>query len=378
MTASATGFISLLVFRVLFGAGEGPLVPATNKVVNNWFPHREVATAVGIAFCGTPFGGAIAGPIIGLLSIRFGWRISFLAIAALGGLWLLLWLLLAAETPSKDSGISVGELRDIEANRPKITEPEDQSLTEYFRRPTVVATAVAYFAYNYILFFFLSWFPSYLVAVHRLSLQDTGFASALPWFMGFVGLALSGVFSDFILRRTARPLFARKVVLTLCLSLSGLSVASAGLVSTASGRVALMTTSILFLYLSGTSYFAILSGHDPRSCDWRCSRVRASDRELRWHPWAGDHRIPCRRDRHIQRSLPFRWHSRDCRGGRSVDFCAQRTGSGTCGRCAVKNYADALTYPRKTSASGDMLRLCNVWMVRMMKGRGTQKFISQS
>src|SRR6201999_3079380 len=46
LTAAATGFVSLLVIRVFFGVGEGPLSSTMNKVVNNWFPHREAASAV--------------------------------------------------------------------------------------------------------------------------------------------------------------------------------------------------------------------------------------------------------------------------------------------------------------------------------------------
>jgi ACS family hexuronate transporter-like MFS transporter len=53
LTAAATGFVSLLAIRVFFGVGEGPLSSTMNKVVNNWFPHREAASAVGYANCGT-------------------------------------------------------------------------------------------------------------------------------------------------------------------------------------------------------------------------------------------------------------------------------------------------------------------------------------
>src|SRR3954447_24962136 len=89
LTAAATGFVSLLIIRVFFGAGEGPLSSTINKVVNNWFPHREAASAVASANWGTPLGGAIAGPIVGLLAVAFGWRVAFVAIGILGFIWLL-------------------------------------------------------------------------------------------------------------------------------------------------------------------------------------------------------------------------------------------------------------------------------------------------
>src|SRR5258705_5329484 len=152
MTALAVGFKSLLVCRVLFGAAEGPFVSVTNKVVNSWFPHREVATAIGIVFCGTPLGGALAGPIVGFVAIQWGWRVAFVGIGAVGFLWLIVWTRLAAEIPALDATISRQELKDIESNRPPVREPVELPLAHYLALPAVLATAVAYFAYNYILF----------------------------------------------------------------------------------------------------------------------------------------------------------------------------------------------------------------------------------
>ena len=64
-TALATGIASLIVLRVLFGMGEGPFSSSNSKMVNNWFPKREVASAIGVISSGTPFGGALAGPVAG-------------------------------------------------------------------------------------------------------------------------------------------------------------------------------------------------------------------------------------------------------------------------------------------------------------------------
>jgi sugar phosphate permease len=238
-------------------------VAVTNKVVNTWFPHREVGTAIGIVFSGTPLGGALAGPVVGFIALTWGWRAAFVAAGALGFLWLAFWFWLATENPRQDHSISASELEEIESNRPPVLEPIKLPLIDYLRRPAVLATAIAYFAYNYILYFFLTWFPSYLVKQQHLSLESTSLASVLPWCMGMVGQILGGTVSDFILRRTGRPLFTRKLVLVVCLSGSGLCVGLAGLVATAGCAVALMATAVLFLYLSGTGYWGILQDTVP-------------------------------------------------------------------------------------------------------------------
>ncbi len=259
LTAAATGFASLLVIRVCFGVGEGPLSSTMNKVVNNWFPHREAASAVGFANCGTPLGGAIAGPVVGLMAVTLGWKVAFVAIGVIGFVWLFFWTRLATETPRDHPTITAEELREIEDDHaaPAASLPA-QPLGFYLKQPVVLATGLAFFGYNYILFFFLTWFPSYLTMAQHLSIKDMSLATVLPWVLGFCGLAAGGALSDAVFRRTGRALFARKLVLTVCLSLAAVSVALAGLVTTVGSALLLMSAAVFFLYLTGSTYWAIL------------------------------------------------------------------------------------------------------------------------
>jgi ACS family hexuronate transporter-like MFS transporter len=112
--AIAWGFISMIVFRVLFGAGEGPIGSVSNKMVNNWFPATERAKAKGISDSGMSIGAAVSGPIVGLIAIRFGWRVSFVVLAILGLLWTALWVKIATDLPRQHPGVSPGELDLIE------------------------------------------------------------------------------------------------------------------------------------------------------------------------------------------------------------------------------------------------------------------------
>src|SRR3954447_23657633 len=259
LTALAAGFASLFAIRVIFGIGEGPLSTTMNKMVNTWFPHREAASAVGIANCGTPLGGAIAGPLVGLMAVAFGWKVSFIAIGVIGFVWLGFWVMLATEKPRGHPTITAEELREIEEDHADPTAGlPPQPLGFYLRQPVVLATGFAFFGYNYILFFFLTWFPSYLTMAQHLSIKDMSIATVLPWIVGFCGLAAGGYVSDLVFRRTGRALFARKLVLTVCLTIAGISVALAGLVSTVGSALALMSAAVFFLYLTGSTYWAIL------------------------------------------------------------------------------------------------------------------------
>ena len=264
LTAAASGLASLLVIRVVFGMGEGPLSATNNKVVHTWFPRREAASAVGIANCGTPLGGAIAGPVVGFVALAYGWQAAFVAAGLLGIAWLALWQATVTDSPARHPTITEDELRAIAAGRAAAeAAAPPQPLGFYLRQPTVLATALAFFGYNYVLFFFLTWFPSYLIQARHLSIKDMSLATVLPWVLGFLGLALSGILSDAIFRRTGRALEARKLVLVVCLGVAGVAVALAGLVDTTAAALALMSCAVFFLYLTGGTYWAIIQDTVP-------------------------------------------------------------------------------------------------------------------
>ncbi|WQJ73730.1 MFS transporter [Mammaliicoccus sciuri] len=247
------GFVSLFIVRILFGMGEGPLSATINKMVNNWYPPSKRATAVGLANSGTPLGGAISGPIVGYIALHLGWRVSFVAIMVIGLIWAISWWFFAKEKPDYIEETKIDEKADI---APVTT----FKLGYYLKNSTVLFTAFAFFAYNYILFFFLTWFPSYLVDARNLSIENMSLITVIPWVLGFLGLAMSGIVSDFVYKHTVQKgvLFSRKVVLVVCLFLSAVCIGISGIVTTTAGAVTLVALSVLFLYLTGAIYWAIV------------------------------------------------------------------------------------------------------------------------
>jgi MFS transporter, ACS family, hexuronate transporter len=258
LTAAAVGFSSLLVVRVLFGCGEGPFGAAANKMVSNWFPPRQIATAIGIANAGTPIGGALAGAVTGWLAIRYGWRTSFVVLAAIGFLWTLCWALAVTDSPSVQQGPR--NLEALNGNTRQFTAQRDRQppLSFYLRQPSVIATGASFFSYAYVLYFFLSWFPSYLTMSRHLDLSRMSLLNAIPWILGTFGLLLSGLVCDLLSRRCSDLLYARKLVLVVCLVLAATCVSLTGLVSSLSWAVTLMAVTIFCVYLTGATYWAII------------------------------------------------------------------------------------------------------------------------
>jgi MFS transporter, ACS family, hexuronate transporter len=85
-----------------------------------------------------------------------------------------------------------------------------------------------------------------------------GFVSAIPWLVGFLGLSSSGFVCDAIYRRSGNALYARKLILISSLLIAAVCVALAGIASSVVLVVALMAVSVFFMYLTASTYWAIV------------------------------------------------------------------------------------------------------------------------
>ena len=260
LTAVASSLAMLLVIRVIFGAGEGPLATCTNKIISGWFERKEQTTAVGFANSGLQLGAALAGPVVGLMAVHWGWRIPFILIGMLGVLWVLMWSIFSTDRPEGNRwvrgamppGSDAGA--ELAAREPVAHTP----LSFYLKSPTIWATSLAYFGYAYILYFFLSWFPSYLMMERHLSLASMSIVNVIPWILGFMGIALGGFISDRIFRLTGNALKSRKIVIVGGLLIAAVCVACAGTANSVGAAVTLMGITVFFMNLTLSVYWAII------------------------------------------------------------------------------------------------------------------------
>ncbi|PLZ02193.1 MFS transporter [Burkholderia sp. WAC0059] len=258
LTAAALNVTTLLLTRIGLGIGEGPFSATANKLVNEWFPHRERASAVGICNAGGPLGAALAGPLFGMLALSFGWRVAFVLISLIGFVWVAAWAALAADSPGKSRLVSAQEREEIGAGSPARNDADAPSLGSYLRKPSLLATAWAFFGFNYTIYFLISWFPMYLTMEYHMPLQRMAMINAIPWIGAFVGMAGGGFLSDFVFRLTGRAIFSRKLVSCTLLTLSGIGIVLSGELHSAMAATAIMSVATLSVYLTATSYWAII------------------------------------------------------------------------------------------------------------------------
>ncbi|MBN3809044.1 MFS transporter [Paraburkholderia sp. Ac-20347] len=250
LTATATGFFSLLFLRTLFGFGEGPMNATTNRTITNWFPREETATMIGFTFSGQTVGSAIAGPVVGLTAVALGWRTAFVVIAALGLVWLVAWAIFGTNRPAENRRVGAAERELIESSRRRTDHTQAKPhapLKSFLLQPSTLAVAAGLFAANYMLYVFISWMPSYFTHGLHLSVQTMSLVSVIPWLCGGVGYFGSGIVADILFKRMSNKLLARKLTAIVPLALSGISVLSVGHAQSTPVIVALVALAVMFL-----------------------------------------------------------------------------------------------------------------------------------
>lgn len=254
-TGAVISLFSLLVVRTLFGIGEAPWMGSVSKTLAESFSKERFASAFGMANSGQPLGGVFAGPLLGIVSVTMGWRWSFGLIALIGLAWVACWVLFTRDQPESD--IENEKIAAPLSNHTSADSAAKDPLLKIILQPTVLATAVCLFTATYLLFFFLSWFPTYLTQVYQMKLSDMSLASAVPWLLGVFGLTAGGFICDALIRWVGSPLLARKLVLVFGLCTAAVSVMLAGNATSPATAVTFMAIGVGAMYLAGPTYFAI-------------------------------------------------------------------------------------------------------------------------
>lgn len=152
------------------------------------------------------------------------WRVPFIVLGAIGLVIAAVWYWIIRDTPADHPRITAEELALITSDQL----PEESVIADkvpplrfYLRLPAVIANAVAFFGFSWLLFMFLSWYPLFLVQTQHINLSSLAWAGALPWVAGSIGTALGGILSDRLARRSGTPFKMRKWITATFLALSG-------------------------------------------------------------------------------------------------------------------------------------------------------------
>ncbi|MEM6522624.1 MAG: MFS transporter [Bacteroidota bacterium] len=202
LTGVAWNFISMIVIRFFFGAGEAGAFPSISRANFTWIPLRERGIVTGINFSGSRLGAAFAFPLVTWMISTFGWRPGFYIMGILGLLWALIWYKWFRNKPEDHPSVSEEEKRYIlDTRQTPEKKGSELSLSRQLRSGNIWLAMAQYFGSNFIFFFCLTWMFPYLTERYNISVAEASIYSMFPLIAGAFGNWFSGGLVDWIFKQ---------------------------------------------------------------------------------------------------------------------------------------------------------------------------------
>jgi MFS family permease len=247
-----------LMLAIRFGVGmfESVSFPAYASFNSRWIPRHEYSRAQTISLSGSFLGQAVAYPLTTWMVLTFSWPVVFYFNAAVGLIWIFVWLAMATNSPAEHPNISEAELNEIQSHLASRAGVEVSPWT-ILKTPAVLLLSLSYLCLVFGVWMIILWLPTYLVKARGFSVQAMGWVGMIPTAASFIGLVSGGVLSDRLLRRGFRPQIARVRGPALCILLGVPFLVGAVLVPWGGVSVACFAAYLLIINLATGGYWAV-------------------------------------------------------------------------------------------------------------------------
>lgn len=214
-------FSGIFGLRLLSGLAQSPVFPGNGRIVAAWFPTAERGGASAIFNASQYFALVVFATLFGWLTHKSGWRSCFWFMGLFGFVLAFAWFQLVYNVQDHPL-VSKSEVEFIErggglVNLDRVAGARSvgASLTwvgvkQLLEQRMLIGIYIGQFCITTLTYFFITWFPVYLIQARHMSILRGGIAAALPALCGSVGGVLGGVSSDALLRRGNTLTFARK------------------------------------------------------------------------------------------------------------------------------------------------------------------------
>ena len=173
---AATGwvgsYVSLLITRFLFGAGEAGCFPNLTKALSTWLPKNERTRAQAIMWMGARWGGAFTPLLVVAVMAFMSWRWAFHVFALLGVIWTVVFLWWFRDNPRDHKGVNAAELELLKENESNVEGHGNVPWRKLVTSPTMWMLWAQYFCLSYGWYFYITWLPTYLKDVRGLEFKS--------------------------------------------------------------------------------------------------------------------------------------------------------------------------------------------------------------
>jgi MFS family permease len=247
LTGAAANYFWLLIVRFMFGAGEAGAFPNSSGAISRWFPAAERGRAQGVIWMASRVGGALTPFLVVPIQAAYGWRMSFYVFGILGIIWAVVWYGWFRDHPGDKKGVTDEELKEIGVGR---APPAHVKMPwgKVLGSGNFWTILLMYNLYCYGAFFYLSWYPTYLVRGRGFSDTELLAYSWLPFALGGTANYLGGFVSDRLVKKIGLKWGRRSV------GLAGLGASAAFTLATALTPGKLAGVILLALGFAGSDF----------------------------------------------------------------------------------------------------------------------------
>ncbi len=249
-TGFATGFVSILVLRLVLGLGESAAFPCSSKLLGEHLPSHRLGFANGMIGVGLALGPAFGTFAGGLLMAKLDWRPVFILFGLVSTLWLVPWLSMTRQASSH-------------ADRP--TAASAPSFRAILRQRAMWGAGLGHFSGNYSFYFVIFWLPLYLVNARGFSVAEMGVVGGIIYIVYAISAQVTGLVSDMWMRAGASSTMVRKGFAVTSHLGAALSLLACALGGTAVAIAGLFLAAICFGFNTPTIYAIAQTLAGPRA-----------------------------------------------------------------------------------------------------------------
>lgn len=215
LMSTGSSFATLLGLRLGIGFSEAPAFPTNSRVGATWFPKQERGKVTAIYLAAQYVGLAFLTPVLFWLQANWGWRSIFYVTGGIGLIYSAIWYY-SYRDPKDSKYVNEAELAHIRRgggladNTVTGAKIAWSDLAELFKHRQLLGIYLGQFCQNATVIFFLTWFPTYLIAEKHMPMLKVGIYASIPFLAAFVGALFSGWLSDNLLNKGHSLTLSRK------------------------------------------------------------------------------------------------------------------------------------------------------------------------
>ncbi|WP_310618981.1 MFS transporter [Flexibacterium corallicola] len=251
-TGASIGFAMMFASRILLGLAEGPSFPAITNAIGHQTGSLTSASRLSGALVAVPLSLALGGPLVSLILVYFDWRLIFFLLALTTLLWLPLWLFVLQRTKADLPPMEAAHLFSGKMVKTVLT------------NKTLVANYCAYFLFGYLLFFYMTWLPTYLQSTYHIKIESVGLLTVLPWLVAAGAMVLVGLWSDAIIKKTQSFRQARTYLIVGSQFISAVSILPILYFESLAVALTCITISVAAIISANSVYYAVVTDIAPQ------------------------------------------------------------------------------------------------------------------